>query len=237
NPLLGSWPHFPGATFRVLTLATGCAGSGNNVIFAWADGREVIGGQRQSRIYYRHSTDGGSTWQGPTSGQPLLTGAIAANLHHFHPQIISDPNGVIGCAFYEFGPKPTTPLIDVIIAQSLDGGATFNPGFTITDGPWDPSVDAPLSHGDPNVTFIGDYFGLDASVKGFFPLWTDTRTGIQELWTAIVPVRRCAFIVERSTLGQDEIDARRSKPRNSLGGLPVRDAFRVVADGFTKDDL
>ena len=29
----------------------------------------------------------------------------------------------------------------------------------------------------------------DASAKGFYPLWTDTRTGIQELWTDIVPVK------------------------------------------------
>jgi hypothetical protein len=33
--------------------------------------------------------------------------------------------------------------------------------------------------------------GLDASERGFYPVWTDTRTGIQELWTDIVrPVPR-----------------------------------------------
>lgn len=232
NPATGSFPHFPGAIFRVLTVATGCTGLGNNIIFAWADGREGTAGARQSRIYYRRSPDGGNNWLGPVSGQPLLTGAIPANFHHFHPQIISDPYGVIGCAFYEFGPKPTTPLIDVIMAQSLDGGVTFCP-FTVTDQPWDPAVDAPLSHGDPTVTFIGDYFGLDASYQGFHPLWTDTRTNIQELWTDIVPVKRCAFIVERSTFGQDEIDARRGLP----GGPVVPDALRVVVDGFTAAQL
>jgi hypothetical protein len=73
------------------------------------------------------------------------------------------------------------------MARSFDGGATFPQHFTVTDKPWDPTIDAPWSHGDPNVTFIGDYFGLDASIQGFYPVWTDTRTGIQELWTDIVP--------------------------------------------------
>ena len=75
------------------------------------------------------------------------------------------------------------------MAQSFDGGATFN-HFTVTDQPWNPVTDAPWSHGDSNVTFIGDYFGIDASNQGFYPLWTDTRTGIQELFTAIVPKLR-----------------------------------------------
>jgi hypothetical protein len=57
----------------------------------------------------------------------------------------------------------------------------------LTDQPWDPKVDAPLADGIPSITFIGDYFGLDASSFGFYPLFTSTVTGIQELWSAIVP--------------------------------------------------
>jgi hypothetical protein len=111
------------------------------------------------------------------------------------PQLISTPSGEIGCAFYELGPKSSIsgsgianirPLIDVIVAFSVNNGQSFSERVTVTDYPWDPAVDAPFSHGDPNVTFIGDYFGLDASRLGFFPLWTDTRTGIQEIFTARV---------------------------------------------------
>ncbi|MEY2547597.1 MAG: hypothetical protein QOD64_179, partial [Verrucomicrobiota bacterium] len=234
-PRAGGWPVFgPDGKFRVLTVPTACV-FGQTVVVAWDDFREGI-----SRIYYALSTDGGSSW-GSTgaSGRPLLTGSIPPAFQHFFPQIIAHPNGVIGCAFYEFGRKPTTPLIDVIMAQSLDGGATFLP-FVITDQAWDPTVDEPWAHHadnvsvvDPSVTFIGDYFGIDASYEGFYPVWTDTRTGIQELWTAVVPVKECAIIVERSTLGQDEIDARRGQP----GGPVVSDAFRVVVDGFNAAQL
>jgi len=179
--------QFPNATFRVETIPTGCTGAGNNVLFAWADLREGV-----SRIYYRHSTDGGNNWEGPSSGQPLLTGNLSsgAKQQDFHPQLISSPSGEIGCAFYVFGPKGhgSNPanLIDVVIALSTDNGKTFSERVAVTETPWDPLVNAPLSQGNPKVTFIGEYFGFDASKLGFFPLWTDTRTGVQEIFTARV---------------------------------------------------
>lgn len=225
-PHINGWPVLPGGNFRVLTLPTACV-YGQTVAVAWDDFREG-----SSRIYYALSHDGGGSWVTGASGQPLLTSSIPANQHHILPQIIADPAGVFGCAFYEFGPKPATPMIDVIMAQSFDNGATFD-HFIVTDQPWNPTIDAPWSHGDSAVTFIGDYFGIDASGKGFYPLWTDTRTGIQELFTAIVPEKKCAFVVNRSTLGQDEVDARRGLP----GGAVIPDAFRVVVDGFTAGEL
>jgi hypothetical protein len=177
----------PGGKFRTQALATGCTGNGNNVVFAWADFRDGV-----TRIYYRHSPDGGDTWDGSFSGEPLLTGQVASgpDQHDFHPQLISTPSGQIGCAFYEFGPKggdtSRPPLIDVVLATSTDNGQTFTKRTVITDAAWDPALNAPFSHGDPNTTFIGDYFGFDASSLGFYPLWTDTRTGVQELYTAAI---------------------------------------------------
>jgi hypothetical protein len=187
--LAGGFPKLPGGTFRVITVPTACV-LGQTVTVAWADFRQQV-----SRIYYALSNDGGVSWTTGPKGQPLLEGRIwldprapEAKFQHFHPQIVSNPVGIIGCAFYEFGPKPTANLIDVIMAESVDGGSSFQ-SFAVTDQPWDPTVDAPWSHGDSTTTFIGDYFGLDASEKGFYPLWTDTRTGIQELWTEVVPAK------------------------------------------------
>ena len=235
-PSAGGWQVFPGANFRVVTTPTCCVFS-QTVVVAWDDYREG-----NSRIYYAISFDSGNTWASGPSGKPMLqSGSIQTNMHHFFPQLMTDPNGVIGCSFYEFGPKPSTPLIDVLIAQSFDGGSTFH-FFTVTDEPWNPSVEAPWAHHtdgtiDSTVTFIGDYFGIDASPKGFYPLWTDTRTGMQELFTAIVPEKKITIVMNRSTLGEDEIAARRTQPANSPNGLPVPDAFRVVIDGFTAAEL
>jgi hypothetical protein len=147
-------------------------------VVAWSDMRDGV-----ARIYYRTSSNAGASFDGPNNGQPLLAGqATDPNLHHFHPQIVCTGDGVIGCSYYEYGPKGGQNLIDVKLSASFDKGKTFPYTTTVTERPWDPKLDAPHSHGDPAVTFIGEYFGLDAHDTGFDVLWTDTRTGIQELF-------------------------------------------------------
>jgi hypothetical protein len=176
-PNTNGWPHFPNATFRVLTLVTSCA-TKDALIVAWADMREGV-----SRIYYRMATGGGNTWQGPASGEALLPPTYGQPAqHHFHPQLADAGNEAIGCAFYEFGPKNNKHLIDVLATYSCSDGQFFSMPTVLTDKPWDPAVNAPLSHGDPKVTFIGEYFGFDASFNNFAAVWTDTRTGVQELF-------------------------------------------------------
>ena len=135
-----------------------------------------------SRIYYHYSDDSGATWA-PSSGQPLWpTLSSAADVQQFHPQIVADGNGVVGCSFYEFGHEPSGWRIRTRIMGSFDQGVTFGLPANVTDSAWDPAVNAPLAHGKAGDTFIGEYFGLDAFKDGFAVLWTDTRTGVQELF-------------------------------------------------------
>ena len=42
----------------------------------------------------------------------------------------------------------------------LSSQQTFSSTKTVTDLPWDPALDAPLAHGDPLVTFIGESLTL-----------------------------------------------------------------------------
>jgi hypothetical protein len=172
------FPELPGGTFRVLTLGACVAGNGQTVVMAWSDYREGV-----CRIYYTYSDNGGATWLAPPSGQPLATGS-GADQHDFHPQLARRPDGSIGCAFYEFGPKWAggPRLIDVQLAVSSDDGASFWNRQTITDRAWDPTIDAPWSHGFSTTTFIGEYFGLVGTASGWNTLWTDTRTGVQEMF-------------------------------------------------------
>lgn len=197
------WPHLPGGTFRVLTLATACVVGQNTLMVAWADYRDGV-----SRIYYRRSPDGGVTWEGPESGQPLLTGEHASGegVHEFHPQIVATRDGTVGCAFYEFaqrgrlvdGQLVFSHLIDVVFAASRNAGAQFTLRDTVTDRPWNPRTNAPWAHGKPEVTFIGEYFGLDCDDGTFHLVWTDTRTGMQELFAARVYVQ--TFLIENDPL-------------------------------------
>jgi hypothetical protein len=52
-----------------------------------------------------------------------------------------------------------------------------------------------------------------------------------------VEERTATWLLQRSTFGQDEIDARRSVPRGTPNGLPIHEAFELVVDGFTAGDL
>ncbi len=180
----------PGGTFRVVTIPTACVGTGDNLVVAWGDYREGV-----SRVYYRHSPNRGVTWDGDPSGQPLLTGVVSSqsDRHDFHPQLANTPNGEIGCVFYEFWVTPIGEFsaqqqIDVVLAVSTNDSATFPNRVTVTDHPWDPTLDPVRLHQKPQYTFIGDYFGLAASQLGFFPFWTDTRTGVQEIFTSRLSV-------------------------------------------------
>lgn len=208
-PITNGWPHFDGGKFRVLTLVTSCTAPGGRLIVAWADMREG-----RSRIYYRRSNDKGITWDGPASGQPLLPNVNYGDFECFHPQIAcTTATGVVGCSFYVFGKWRLIPSarqerrrargsvvgaeildqtyrIHVQIAGSWDLGKTFPQFVTVTDSPWDPLVNPPFSHGDPQVHFIGEYFGLDAGDEDFAVLWTDTRTGVQELFSDVIGTKR-----------------------------------------------
>ncbi|HEX8905683.1 MAG TPA: sialidase family protein, partial [Longimicrobiaceae bacterium] len=176
-PTTNGWPHFTGGTFRVLTIVTSCMAAGDHFIVAWADYREG-----RSRIYFRAATSAGTSWVGPASGEALLPTYGHPDQQHFHPQLAVNDNQAVGCAFYEFGPKGGKYRIDVMAAWSCDDGASWHTPLTVTDKAWDPAVNAPWSHGDPAVTFIGEYFGFDGSTNSFAVLWTDTRTGVQELF-------------------------------------------------------
>jgi hypothetical protein len=249
-PRPDGFPELPGGHFRVLTIPTMTTGPGGDVIVAWTDYRDGV-----SRTYYRRSADGGATWEGPGAGQPLLTGTAESgpDQHDILPELARTPSGEIGVAFYEFGPKRghgPQPLIDVDFAVSVDEAATFPNRLTVTSQPWDPTVDAPLSHGSPRTTFIGDYFGLAASPLGFFPFWTDTRTGIQEMFSdrvsvwigsaqppvadgGPVPPHPGASGTDTSgihgSLSPDPVPA---APDAASGGIPTAAAPRPILDTF-----
>jgi hypothetical protein len=213
-PAVDGWAELPGGTFRVISDPT-VAAYGDILLVAWSDYREGA-----ARIYYVRSVDAGSTWSTP-SGQRLDTATVPSNFHHIMPQMVVDHLGVFGCVYYEFGPKPAEMLIDVVLSLSFDQGETFGRSV-LTTQPWDPTLDAPWAHGDSQVTFIGDYMGLDASSQGFQPVWTDTRTGIQELFMTTVPADLGLCIVEfLNDLDSGEIELVRRFRDQEMAATPT----------------
>jgi hypothetical protein len=125
------------------TAPATCIGDDGVTLCVWADDREG-----RARIYRRRSLDGGRTWQGPSTGEPLVRDATSGQ-HEFQPHLILTAGGEICCAFYEYGPKSPGGdlLVDLAMAVSYDRGATFPGRMVLSQRPWDPSVDQPLSRG------------------------------------------------------------------------------------------
>jgi len=107
----------------------------------WADDREG-----RARLYHRRSLDGGRTWQGPPAGEPLVTDANDSQ-HEFQPHLILTAGGEICCAFYEYGRKIPGGdlLVDLAMAVSYDRGASFKGRMVLSEEPWNPATDQPLS--------------------------------------------------------------------------------------------
>jgi len=125
------------------TAPTTCIAPDGVALCVWADDREG-----RARIYCRRSLDGGQTWLGPPAGEPLVPG-IGSLQHEFQPHLILTAGGEICCAFYEYGPKTQGGdlLVDLAMVVSYDRGATFTTHMILSERPWDPAVERPMSRG------------------------------------------------------------------------------------------
>ena len=90
----------------------------------------------------------------------MVSGAESGQ-HEFQPHLIVTADGEICCAFYEYGPK--TPggdlLVDLAMAVSYDRGARFASRMVLSERPWDPAVDQPLSRGATRGALGGWRYG------------------------------------------------------------------------------
>ena len=98
--------------------------------------------------------------------------------------------GVIGVSWYEIHDKT---CFDLYFTASLDSGETFLPEVRVSSATSCP--DTPQDKGvfDGGTTFGagGDYSGLTATSDGrFHVVWSDARSGIYQLRTATVSVKR-----------------------------------------------
>jgi hypothetical protein len=144
---------------------------------AWADESGT-----QADIVLASSRDGGRTWAAPVRVNDDATGGGA---NHAQPALAVAPNGVISVSFFDTRNDAEHRLLDVYLAQSTDHGASFLPNVRVTPQSMDPGAGAPA---DPSgLQFFGDYQGLVVDNLFAHPLWNDTRTGAQELFTAAVP--------------------------------------------------
>jgi hypothetical protein len=128
-------------------------------------------------IYLRYSDDQGVTWSPPgrVNDDPVANGC-----DQFHPWTCVSGDGAVNIVFYDRRLDPANLLMDVYLAQSLDGGTSFNPNVRLTTVSSDPTT------GSTRAGLIGEYIGLAAvTATRVHAVWTDTREGNQDVYTAV----------------------------------------------------
>ena len=125
-------------------------------------------------IYLTISDDDGESWTTPRRLNDDLPGPI---IDQFHPWVCVDTSGVVTVVFYDRRHDQNNLLMDLYFTQSTDGGNTWSPNARITTVSSDPTAGS-------RAGLIGEYVGL-ASYDGLpHAVWTDTRNGNQDVFTA-----------------------------------------------------
>jgi len=125
------------------------------------------------RIFFTKSTDSGTTWTAP-----VHISNNTGNTPVFNPAIATSPDGrTLTVAFYDGRANPgRDTLVDMFMALSINGGATWQPNIRLTSVSTDASL-APLT---ADGYMLGDYLGIAESTRRdvpAVPVWIDTRTG------------------------------------------------------------
>jgi len=131
----------------------------------------LLGGN--PKIAFTKSADGGNTWSFPIaiSDNPPGSGV-------FNPAVAVSADGqIVTVVFYDHRANPgSNILVDLYSAQSLDGGATWQPNIRVTSV----STNAALAPLTSSGYMLGDYRGVAAPTNAnvpSVPVWIDTRTG------------------------------------------------------------
>ncbi len=115
------------------------------------------------------SRDAGRSWTAPVK----VTDETNAS-DQFLPWIAVHPGGLLSLVWQDRRLDPSNINYDTFYTNTADG-ATFLPNVRVT------STTSLLG----TRTFIGDYNGLAVTSDGIFPAWTDTRSGDEDIFTAV----------------------------------------------------
>ena len=129
------------------------------------------------RVMFTKSSNAGGNWTTPI---PISDNPPGLGL--FNPAIAASPDGqTLTAVFYDQRNNPgTTTLFDMYLAQSFDGGASWQPNIRITNVSTNAAL-AVNTGGSNNPSYmLGDYLGVAEPTNPnvpAVPVWVDTRTG------------------------------------------------------------
>lgn len=138
----------------------------------------------RNTIFVHNSSDRGERWSAPVRADSAAGEVIFRRT----PSIAVNKDGVVAVTWYERRKEATRECQHIYFTASLDGGKTFLPEARVSLAPSCP--DTPRNGGSAKRWPAGgDYSGLAAAADGsFHVLWSDSRNGIYQLWSARVQV-------------------------------------------------
>ena len=162
-------------------------------------------------------------WAAPARGPDDILPVVAVNA-----------SGVVGVAWYDRRDHPDNLAWTVRFTASLDGGESFAPSVPVSAGFGDPlktpkiALEAFVTGGAKKSEWVkgasvqatlgpGGFFyngghtaGMAADAGGaFHPFWVDQRTGIPQLWSAVVTVDGSAVATGAPELaGLDDVSGK-----------------------------
>jgi hypothetical protein len=190
-----------GVPYAKVAFAIGTRRSPNRLFALMNEGRP-----ERYALTLSHSDDRGTTWS-----DPKLIGLSRGE--EFRPAIIVNDSGVVGVSWCATKDSTGSRWFAQYFAASYDGGNTFSPPVLVSSE-WSPvksagndvpghTINSPAVAADGTVSFAvhmagsfadaGEYTGLASDIRGVFhPFWADSRTGLNQVWTASVFPRAVA---------------------------------------------
>ena len=174
-----------------VAVGTYKAGTKNNVYTVWNDLSGASGctapanepgssatSSCKTRIWFARSTDGGATW-----GAKVKINDQSGLNDQFNPWLaVDETNGKIAVMYYDTVNDAGRKKVDVYYQSSSNDGSTWSTPLKVTTA----TTDETAAGADSGNQF-GDYNSLSGISGGFFPSWTDRRSGAkEEIWSAKV---------------------------------------------------
>ena len=137
------------------------------------------GNGNKSDIFFRYSTDQGTTWSAATI---VNDDPSSQNNFQFFPAIWCDKQtGRLYIKWYDTRRVPTSDSMDVYATYTDDGGQTFAPNQRLTNRTFR------ISLGGTPPAYQGDYDAITSNVVSSMAVWTDFRNGGYLGMTAYFP--------------------------------------------------
>ncbi len=169
------------AGFTALAVDASVGRFAGRVYALWVEGED----ESNLRVLSAWSPDGGATWSGP-----IQVHADSSPVVRTLPTIAVAPDGAVGVIWQDRRRADGRECSDLYGTISVDGGATFLPEVRIST---ETSCAGYELNGAAAGRFRlggGDYQGLvGTGPRAFQAVWSDSRTGRYQIWTAPLTVR------------------------------------------------